>query len=61
MIASDGNSDGLVNAEDLNLTWRPENGFDQYLNGDYNLDGYVNAIDKNLFWRSNNGTDSQTK
>ncbi len=61
MIASDGNSDGLVNAEDLNLTWRPENGFDQYLKGDYNLDGYVNAIDKNLFWRSNNGTDSQTK
>ena len=61
MIASDGNSDGFVNAEDLNLTWRPENGFDQYLRGDYNLDGYVNAIDKNLFWRSNNGTDSQTK
>ena len=61
MIASDGNSDGLVNAEDLNLAWRPENGLDQYLKGDYNLDGYVNAIDKNLFWRSNNGTDSQTK
>ncbi len=61
MIASDGNSDGLVNAEDLNLAWRPENGLDQYLKGDYNLDGYVNAIDKNLFWRSNNGTDSQIK
>jgi len=61
MIASDGNSDGFVNAEDLNLTWRPENGFDQYLKGDYNLDGYVNAIDKNLFWRSNNGKDSQTQ
>ena len=61
MIASDGNSDGLINAEDLNLIWRPENGFDQYLKGDYNLDGYVNAIDKNLFWRSNNGKDAQTQ
>ena len=61
MIASDGNSDGLINTEDLNLAWRPENGFDKYLKGDYNLDGYVNAVDKNLFWRSNNGSNSQAQ
>ena len=61
MAASDGNSDGFINAVDLNLTWRPENGFDEYLKGDYNLDGYVNAVDKNLFWRSNNGTDSKVE
>ena len=59
MFCSDGDSDGFINAIDLNLIWRPQNGLDNYSNGDYNLDGFINAVDKNLFWRLNNGLDSK--
>ncbi len=59
MFGSDGDSDGFINAIDLNLVWRPQNGLDNYSKGDYNLDGFINAVDKNLFWRLNNGLDSK--
>lgn len=62
LIAGDANSDGQVNAVDVNLVWRIQNGqpFLYLLStGDYNLDGTVNAVDLNLFWRPNNSKASQ--
>ena len=62
LIDGDANSDGQINAVDINLIWRIQNGqpFVYLLStGDYNLDGTVNAVDLNLFWRPNNSKASQ--
>ena len=58
----DANGDGVVNAIDLNLEWRPRNGAGfQYNQGgaDLNMDGVINAVDQNILWRPNNGKNSQ--
>ena len=59
MIAGDGNGNGGISIDDLNLVWRVENGTIGYKNGDYNLNGGVSIDDRNLYWRLNNGTLSQ--
>ncbi|MEM6800356.1 MAG: LamG-like jellyroll fold domain-containing protein [Bacteroidota bacterium] len=57
LIAGDANGDGVINAIDLNLQWRMQNG-GVYIygssNADFNLNGNVNALDKNLYWLKNN-------
>ena len=58
----DANGDGVINAIDLNVEWRPRNGSTfQYGQGgaDFNRDGAINAVDQNLIWRANNGKQAQ--
>ena len=61
MRSGDGNSDGGVDAIDLNSIWRPQNGtiWTYKKLGDFNLDGGIDAIDVNGHWRGNNGYASQ--
>ena len=61
MLSGDGNADGGVDALDINLEWRPQNGttWNYTKLADFNLDGGIDAIDVNLYWRPNNGTATQ--
>ena len=60
LYAGDANSDGSIDAVDINLFWRPNNGtiFNYSKTSDFNLDGSIDALDINLFWRQNNGKSS---
>ncbi len=61
LYAGDGNSDGVVDDDDRNDIWLPENGtawsYSKW--GDFNLDGAIDAIDYNLFWLPNKNVQSQ--
>jgi len=62
MIAADANSDGTINATDLNAFWIPQNGTPynyQTKTSDFNLDATINATDLNLFWIPENGKATQ--
>ena len=55
--AGDANSDGQINAIDINNFWRLNNGTTTTptnMSSDFNLDGTINAVDRNLYWRGNN-------
>lgn len=56
--SGDANGDGVVNAIDQNLLWRPRNGqAANYGQGgpDFNLDGRIDLLDRNTHWLVNNG------
>ena len=62
MFAADANSDGTINATDLNVYWIPQNGtpYNYYTKtADFNLDGTINATDLNVYWIPNNGRAAQ--
>ena len=48
MFGGDGNGDGFINATDLNLVWRPDNGTSGYKSSDFNMDGFINADDTHI-------------
>jgi hypothetical protein len=57
MIAGDLDSDGLIDAADLNL-WKSQAGVSGYTQGDVNLDGQVMNAGKNDFMIPNSGRES---
>ena len=61
MMSGNANTDGSVDAVDLNEGWRVQNGtgwnYSKY--ADFNLDGSINEADRNDYWRPNNGRSSQ--
>jgi hypothetical protein len=61
LLAGDGNSDGAVDAIDLNSVWLNQQGstWDYSKKGDFNLDGIINSSDRNNFWEPNNGSGRQ--
>lgn len=61
MYSGDANADGSVDAIDINLYWRPNNGqpYNYSKGADFNLDASIDALDLNSGWRPNNGKGTQ--
>jgi PKD repeat protein len=59
MIGGDGNSDGVVTANDESQIWESQSGNQGYLESDYNLDTQSDNKDKDDIWTPNLGAGSQ--
>jgi hypothetical protein len=59
MVTGDANADGIIDADDMVLSWNDESGKAGYLQSDINLDGQSNNLDKNEYWFPNLGKFSQ--
>jgi len=59
MYSGDGNANGIVGLNDINIIWNNGAGSTGYLKGDFNLDAQVDNKDKNDFWLPNMGEGSQ--
>ncbi|MFU8844460.1 MAG: hypothetical protein ACNA7V_11710, partial [Bacteroidales bacterium] len=59
MVSGDANADGIIDADDMVLSWNDESGKAGYLQSDINLDGQSNNLDKNDYWLQNLGKFSQ--
>jgi hypothetical protein len=60
MAGGDGNSDGLVDQDDLSDIWENEVGKKLYSNGDFDLNLQINNVDKNNIWNNNTNKQSST-
>lgn len=62
MYAGDANRDGVINATDRNLYWRPQSLLPfSYISStaDFDMNGQINLIDRDSFWRLNNSKQQQ--
>lgn len=59
MIASDGNGDNIVDANDETAVWHIDAGMSGYLGSDFSAEAESDNNDKNLYWLPNIGRTSQ--
>jgi hypothetical protein len=59
MMGGDGDCDGEILMEDMNVLWHPNAGKSGYLQGDFNLDGQIDNKDKDDCWQPNYGSGCQ--
>jgi hypothetical protein len=59
MAAGDGNSDGIIDANDKTVSWKNDCGKKGYFKSDFDMNQNVNNLDKNNLWRINYLMESQ--